>query len=204
MKLIFLALLAAVLAFWLDSRRLREERVCAAPVRHVAFLTPDECAGVIRAARAHGLRRSQVVGQRRDEISAIRTSYQVFLPHDLPEIEPIVAKAEALLGCSRRDFEEVQVVRYRPGQKYEAHYDSDDDVNSLLLRSDTLLMFLNTVEAGGHTEFPKLGTSVKPRTGMALHWKNIDSHGRILPCAFHGGMPVLRGEKWIATFWRRL
>ena len=37
------------------------------------------------------------VGDEGDEVSRIRTSHQVFLPHDHPAAEPVIAKAEALL-----------------------------------------------------------------------------------------------------------
>ena len=204
MLLLALTFLGVLLVFWVDRRQLAEERKCRGPVRLHGFLTDAECAGVIRAALARGLERSEVVGDEGGEVSRIRTSHQVFLPHDHPAAEPVIAKAEALLGCSRRHFEELQVVRYRPGQKYESHFDSDEDTPQPLLRTDTVLTYLNDVPAGGHTEFPKLGTSVKPRKGMAVHWKNIDSHGHVLPCAFHGGRPVEKGTKWICTVWRRV
>jgi prolyl 4-hydroxylase len=195
---------AAGVVMWLDYLRVKEERKCRRPVEHLDFLTDAECAAVIKAALARGLERSEITGTAGGEVSTVRTSHQVFLEHEHPAVEPVIAKAESLLGCSRKHFEQLQVVRYRPGQKYDAHYDSDSDTPRDDLRTDTLLMYLNDVESGGHTEFPKLKTSVTPRKGKAVHWKNVDSRGHVLPCAYHGGRPVEAGTKWICTVWKRL
>ena len=171
-----------------------------------AFLTPTECRGIIEAALAHGLERSEVVmpdsHDTASEVSRARTSYQVFLDYSLPEVEPIIAKAEKFLGIPRSRFESsLQVARYRPGQEYEDHYDSDDDTPLTKRRTDTLLMYLNDVESGGHTSFPKVDVEVAPKVGRAVHWKNVDDAGEILPCALHGSLPVTSGEKWICTVW---
>jgi len=195
--------LLVLLVLVLESRKLQEERSCRAPMQHVNFLTDVECRGVIDAATKRGLTRSEV-GDGEGQVSKVRTSHQVFLPHHISAVEPVIVKAEKLLGCSRKHFEQLQVVRYTAGQKYEAHFDSDDDTPPENRRTDTLLMYLNDPTAGGQTEFPKVGIEVDPEKGKAVHWKNLDSHGHLLPCAFHGGRPVTKGVKWICTVWKRL
>jgi prolyl 4-hydroxylase len=198
------ALCLVMLLFWVDYMTIKEERVCRAPVEHEDFLTPDECRAVIKAALAAGMERSEVVGKDGDAVSDVRTSSQVFLDHTIPAVQPILKKAEALLGTSRANFEHVQVVKYGPTQQYEPHYDSDEETPPEQLRRDTLLMYLNTCKAGGHTVFPKINKKVASQRGKAVHWKNVDSQGRVLPCAFHGGSPVISGSKWICTVWRGL
>jgi prolyl 4-hydroxylase len=202
--LLALALVVSLAFFWAQAAALRRQRVCAAPVAIDGFLSDAECRAVIEAALARGLTRSEVAAPEGDEISSIRTSEQVFLEHSHPAVAPVVAKAERLLGMPRKYFESVQVVRYTVGQRYEAHYDSDADTPSADLRSDTLLVYLNSVRAGGETVFPEVGLSVSPSPGKAIRWKNVDGEGRVLPCAFHGGLPVRRGVKWICTVWCKL
>ena len=191
----------AILLMWLDDVALRKERVCRAPREILDFLTPDECRAVIRAALAKGMERSEVVGADGNEISRVRTSSQVFLELEDPAVAPLVAKVEKLLGSSSSHFEQLQVARYGPGQKYEVHTDSDDETPREDLRRDTVLMYLNTCPKGGHTQFPKHGMTVEPRRGKAVQRRNVDSHGKLLPCADHGGMPVERGVKFVATIW---
>ncbi len=198
------ALCLVILIFWVDYVTIKDERVCRAPVEHENFLTPSECRAVIKAALAAGMERSEVVGKGGDEVSDVRTSSQVFLDHTVPAVQPVLEKAEALLGTSRTNFEHVQVVRYTRSQQYEPHYDSDEETPPEQLRRDTLLMYLNTCKAGGHTIFPKINKKVASQRGKAVHWKNVDSQGRVLPCAFHGGSPVISGSKWACTVWSRL
>lgn len=197
---VFLAfgLVGALAVQYLQHARVRFQRLCRTPVVMDEFLTPAECQAIITAAKAQGLERSEVGT---NTVSKARTSYQVFLEHDVPAVRPVIAKAERFLGVPRSRFESLQVARYNVGQKYEAHYDSDETTPQEDLRTDTLLMYLNNVDSGGHTAFPKAHTKVTPKRGRAVHWKNIDDTGGILPCAYHASLPVIKGEKWICTVW---
>jgi prolyl 4-hydroxylase len=205
--IIGLLLLGILWLFSVSREAFSTSKECHSPRVIDSFLTQEECHGVIKAALAQGLERSEVwIGgedpETHSEVSRERTSCQVFLDHRLPEVEPILAKAEKFLGIPRSRFEShLQVVRYKPGQEYEDHYDSDDETPVEKRRTDTLLMYLNDVESGGHTSFPKVQVEVTPRAGRAVHWKNVDEVGEVLPCALHGGLPVLSGEKWICTVW---
>lgn len=187
-----------VVIWTIQSMRLRNQRACVKPRVISNFLTPKECRDVIQAALRKGLERSEVGI---NTVSEVRTSDQVFLEHTVPAANAVISKAEKYLGLPRSRFESLQVARYTKGQKYEAHYDSDDETPAEELRSDTLLMYLTDVQSGGHTDFPKAGVRVKPAIGKAVHWKNTDDMGNILPCAYHGGLPVTNGTKWICTVW---
>lgn len=196
-----LGLVGAITMQYLQHVRVRFQRVCRKPVVMDGFLTRAECQAVIKAAQAKGLERSEVGV---NTVSNVRTSYQVFLEHDVPAVKHVIEKAEKFLGVPKSRFESLQVARYRVGQKYEAHYDSDETTPQEDLRTDTLLMYLNDVASGGHTAFPKAHTKVTPKRGRAVHWKNIDDTGGILPCAYHASLPVITGEKWICTVWVNL
>ena len=65
----------------------------------------------------------------------------------------------------------------------------------------TFMIYLSSVEAGGHTVFPQTGISVKPEAGSALFWFNIGAQNFIDSRSRHLGCPVLFGNKWIANKW---
>jgi prolyl 4-hydroxylase len=71
-------------------------------------------------------------------------------------------------------------------------------------RFASFLIYLNTVEAGGETRFPKLNISVKPIAGRALYFRNLYFNGTEHQLSLHGGDPVLKGEKYLATKWMRM
>ena len=63
------------------------------------------------------------------------------------------------------------------------------------------MIFLSTVEAGGHTIFPLLGLTVPPREGSALFWHTVNSAGDSDQRMKHLGCPVVHGDKWIVNKW---
>ena len=54
---------------------------------------------------------------------------------------------------------------------------------------------------GGGTDFPRLGVKVEPERGKAVKFLNCDAAGKPNPETLHAGLPVIRGEKWLATLW---
>ena len=68
----------------------------------------------------------------------------------------------------------------------------------------TFMIYLTSVEAGGHTIFPQPGISVKPVLGSALFWYNVGAQDNYDSRIFHLGCPVLYGNKWIANKWVKL
>ena len=65
------------------------------------------------------------------------------------------------------------------------------------------MVFLNEPAAGGETDFPELGLSIKPQRGAMLTWNNMDRDGRPNPSTLHAGTPVIEGDKYIVTQWYR-
>jgi prolyl 4-hydroxylase len=173
---------------------------CTRPVLISAFLSPSECAAIVRAAQKAGFQRSEVDDEK-NPISKVRTSDQVTLPLKHPAVAPIVKYVESMTGKNKKFFEDLQVVRYRPGQKYEGHYDTDDNTPEENVRTDTVLMYLNDDFEGGQTRFTTAGTTVTPQRGLAVWWKNVDAKGGILPCGKHEALPVKSGMKYACTIW---
>jgi prolyl 4-hydroxylase len=125
--------------------------------------------------------------------------------------------SKAACGPQRHDSgapmaEELQIVRYHPGQEYRPHHDAFDDseggrqakaMYGGRQREATILIYLNCPEEGGETVFPTLGLSVAPVPRAAVFWRNLYPDGSIDHRLLHGGAPVRRGVKYAANLWLR-
>ena len=65
------------------------------------------------------------------------------------------------------------------------------------------MIYLNTVQAGGQTHFPKLDVSVQPAVGTAVIWNSLYDDGTPNPDSLHHAKPVEQGFKAIITKWFR-
>ena len=71
-------------------------------------------------------------------------------------------------------------------------------------RSWTAMAWLSEPEAGGDTNFSRLGISFPPQAGSLLMWNNALPDGTVNREVLHAGMPVLRGVKYVITKWFRV
>lgn len=178
------------------------------------FLSDAECDHLINYARPK-LTASTVADQKTAQSvqHKQRTSTNMFCPYNhgdpiLLHIENRIAK---ITSIPHSHGENIQIAHYVTGAQYVAHFDSFD-LNapggaiygkSGGQRRATFLMYLNTPEEGGATYFPKAKISIVPVKGKAILFYNVDDTGKVDPLSLHGGAPVLKGEKWIATRWLR-
>ena len=175
------------------------------------LLSGDECDELIAQARTR-LARSETVETRTgmSEVNTARTSDGMFfLPAEFDICARVEKRMAALLGWPLENGEGLQVLRYGPGAEYKPHYDYFDPAEpgtpAILKRGGqrvgSLVCYLNTPEAGGATVFPDIGLDVAPVRGNAVFF----SYDRPHPAtrSLHGGAPVTRGEKWVATKWMR-
>ncbi len=175
------------------------------------FLSDEECIALMAEA-APRLLRSETVDNATggSEVNAARTSDGMFFTRgESPLIDGIERRIAALLRWPLENGEGLQVLRYRPGAEYRPHHDYFDPAQPgtprILQRGGqrvgTLVMYLNTPEAGGATTFPDVGLEVAPVRGNAVFF----SYDRPEPgtLTLHGGAPVTAGEKWVATKWLR-
>ncbi|MDQ3271200.1 MAG: 2OG-Fe(II) oxygenase, partial [Pseudomonadota bacterium] len=124
-------------------------------------------------------------------------------------VATIEARIAKLLDWPVENGEGLQVLRYGPGAEYKPHYDYFDPAEAgsatILARGGqrvaTLIMYLQEPVEGGATVFPDLRLQVVPRRGSAVFFSYSQAHPSSQ--SLHGGMPVLAGEKWIATKWLR-
>jgi len=175
------------------------------------LLSGQECDGLIEAARPRLARSLTVQTQTGgEEMNPDRTSQGMFFQRGESElIARIEARIARLLQWPVDRGEGVQVLRYRPGAEYKPHYDYFDPAEpgtpTILKRGGqrvgTVVMYLNQPEQGGGTTFPDIGLEVAPVRGNAVFF----SYDRPHPATrtLHGGAPVIRGEKWVATKWLR-
>jgi len=91
-------------------------------------------------------------------------------------IRGIEYRAASLFGLHMESVEPIQLVNYKPGEFYKTHHDSGavDDEDQVIAddptfsRLVTISVYLNDVEEGGETYFPKCGLKVKPEAGKAV------------------------------------
>ncbi|KAI8470885.1 MAG: hypothetical protein J3K34DRAFT_458598 [Monoraphidium minutum] len=117
--------------------------------------------------------------------------------------------------------EAFNILRYDLGAHYDSHMDTFDPKDfgeQDSQRMATVLVYLSDVEEGGETIFKREGRDnggveitdykscdkgfkYKPRKGDAVLFHSLDPDLKINPRSLHGGCPVIKGEKWVATKW---
>ncbi|WP_345240962.1 2OG-Fe(II) oxygenase [Pontibacillus salipaludis] len=159
----------------------------------------EECEGLITLSH-NRLNRSKV-GQSRDTNDMRTSSGMFFEENENSLVERIEKRLSTIMNIPTQHAEGLQILHYEPGQEYKAHHDffKQSDNN----RISTLVLYLNDVEEGGETFFPKLGLSVTPKKGMAVYFEYFYQDDELNNQTLHSGNPVVKGEKWIATQWMR-
>jgi len=156
---------------------------------------------------------SEVAGQSASKKSSARSSTGAFIqsnPKDklLTEIEQRIADVTHI---PKENQEAAYLLRYQPGQQYKPHFDYFDPayyeagrwIGKWGQRCATILMFLRHPEEGGETIFPKIGLEVMAGKGDAVLFYDTHVNGTLDPRSLHGGKPIIKGEKMIATKWIR-
>ncbi|MET1754730.1 2OG-Fe(II) oxygenase [Novosphingobium sp. RD2P27] len=172
------------------------------------FLDAHECAHVIRLIDAVA-RPSELV---RDEAyKNYRTSFSGDVDQADPVVKAIERRLSDLIGIDLSWGETVQGQRYYPGQEFKEHCDWfdtrqpywEDELRRGGQRSWTAMVYLNTVEEGGTTDFPRIEVSIPPQAGALLLWNNNLPDGTVNWDTMHAALPVVRGVKYVITKWFR-
>ena len=176
-------------------------------------ISPIECAYLIELAKPH-IKRAGVVLDEGYKESEGRTGSNHWLKYDEDDVvKSIGQRISGIVGLPLAYAESMQIIHYGPEQEYRPHFDA---FNLSLPKGQraakwggqrlvTALVYLNTVEAGGATQFPKLGITVPALPGRMVIFHNTtgDISGPH-PLSLHAGMPVEAGEKWAFNMWFRL
>ena len=190
----------------------------ADPILYVVdnFLNNDECDAFIKASEGK-LKPSTVISSDKPIHHESRTSKNCWIQHDANDIVHEVSKRFSILvQMLIRNAEQYQLVYYSKGAQYKPHYDSFDyetadgkkNWEPGGQRMITVIAYLNDVEEGGETGVPELDINVPPKKGDAVVFHNTlhddtTTHPKINPRSLHGGMPVIKGEKWMVNLWFR-
>ncbi|XP_062188338.1 probable prolyl 4-hydroxylase 6 [Phragmites australis] len=188
------------------------------------FLSDAECDHLVKLGKKK-VQRSMVADNAsgKSVMSTVRTSSGMFLDkRQDPVISRIEQRIAAWTFLPEENAENIQILRYEHGQKYDPHFDYfHDKVNQARggHRYATVLMYLSTVEKGGETVFPNAkgwesqpkddtfsecaqkGLAVKPVKGDAVLFFSLHVNGVPDPLSLHGSCPVIEGEKWSAPKW---
>lgn len=187
------------------------------------FLTDQECAEMVAAANKV-LFRSQVApyqNSNMNPVNDVRTSSQAWLNPNFGIQKTVVDRVMQLLSqFDPRSHEELQILKYEKGQKYDSHNDYFDpkfygaQANN---RAVTIFLYLTDVEEGGFTVFPRAGgrpppmefkscdkgLRVRPIKRAIAVFYDMDCYGQLDDTSLHGGCPPVRGTKWGGTLWVR-
>jgi prolyl 4-hydroxylase len=172
------------------------------------ILTREECADLIELARPRLERAKTIDTDGNQQVDHRRTSEGMFFTlNETPLIGRIEQRLATLLEMPVAHGEGLQILHYLPGQEYKPHFDWFDPTHPGFgiitaaggQRVASVVMYLNTPEQGGGTEFPEVGLTVSARRGSAVYFAYEGGD----PNSLHAGLPVIRGEKWIATKWLR-
>ncbi len=172
------------------------------------FLDAETCAGLVALIDAN--RRPSTISDSNGD-AAFRTSETC----DLNAAEPLVQQVEAAItaatGLDPIFGEPLQGQRYAVGQEFKAHTDYFEpngvDFQRYCSvagnRTWTVMVYLNTPEAGGATRFKAVDKTVQPETGKLVAWNNRRADRSLNPATIHHGMKVRAGVKYVITKWFR-
>ena len=172
------------------------------------FLDAETCAAICAAVDA--TRRPSTVADFNGDAS-YRTSETGDLPSDDPLTIALNEKITAFTGLDPLHGEPIQGQRYAVGQEFKQHTDyfepNGPDFEKFCgfsgNRTWTVMIYLNTPEAGGATRFKAIDKIVQPELGKLLAWNNRRPDGTLNPATMHHGMKVRAGTKYVVTKWFR-
>lgn len=173
-----------------------------------AFLKEEECERLTAIIKSR-LRVSEIAATREDD-AGYRTSNTCDLGFlDDPLIRDIDRRICSMIGIDASYSEVIQGQYYDVGQQFKEHtdyFEADQFEQYAAARGQrtyTFMIYLNDVEAGGETEFLRLGVKITPKSGRALIWNNLTPQGMPNHNTMHQAHPVLAGYKCVITKWFR-
>lgn len=177
-------------------------------------MSSEEADRLIELGGARGYERSADVGNEKSDgtfdtlVSSGRTSENAWCTDDCytdPIAQRVMQRIENITGVPGPNSENLQLLRYEKEQYYQTHndyipYQADRPCGARIL---TFYFYLNDVEQGGGTNFPRLGMTVTPKKGRAVLWPSVfdSSPNEKDPRSDHQALPVIEGVKYGANAW---
>ncbi|WP_428969819.1 prolyl hydroxylase family protein [Sphingomonas sp. Xoc002] len=171
-------------------------------------LPPELCAALI--ARIDAVRRPSTIADANGD-HAYRTSETGDLPADDPAVIDTERRIAMLTGLSGEYGEPIQGQRYAVGQEFKQHTDYFEpkglDYHRYCAlsgnRTWTVMLYLNTPDAGGATRFKVVDKMIQPEPGKMVAWSNRRADGSTNAATLHQAMKVRAGVKYVITKWYR-
>lgn len=171
------------------------------------FLSAEECAHIVSLIKSQ-CRPSTLTSYEQD--AQFRTSQTCDLGNlGDATVNAIDLRMCKLLGIDQSFSEPLQGQHYNPGQEFKPHTDYFESHEIaqhgavMGQRTYTMMIYLNDVESGGETHFPKINTVCKPRAGLAVIWNSLYPDGSPNANSLHHATPVIAGYKAVITKWFR-
>lgn len=116
-----------------------------------------------------------------------------------PIVDKLIRKCQSMTDRPLENFEDLQVLKYKPGGFYKPHQDTFSfDKNR---RMYTFIIALNDDYEGGETVFPIINKKYRLEKGDVLFFDTLNNYECMTKKALHGGAPVESGEKWVCNLW---
>eukprot|EP00928_Gymnodinium_smaydae_P056747 TRINITY_DN40073_c0_g1_i1.p1 TRINITY_DN40073_c0_g1~~TRINITY_DN40073_c0_g1_i1.p1 ORF type:complete len:361 (-),score=31.46 TRINITY_DN40073_c0_g1_i1:295-1377(-) len=137
-----------------------------------------------------------------------RTSDQIWCSHPACKataaVQRLVGRVVNTTGIAHDNYEDVQVLRYLPGQRFRDHSDFILEQNRFACGPRVLTLFVylsDSPDAGTH--FPLLNLTVQARRGSAALWPSTTSDNIFdyEPLSVHEGLPPSSTTKFAANIW---
>jgi hypothetical protein len=197
-----------------DAPRHAIQRHCESPEIATCdtLLSDEECRYLIYSG-ARFIERSQVVHPETGQPLEfeVRTSQDMtFVPRaDEAGIRILQHRMGDMAGFALANCEPLTLLHYGIGDQYRPHRDYfNPSAPSLAMpggqRHSTVCVYLNDVQEGGDTIFPDVGVTVRPKRGRAVMFRNLHADGSADSHSLHAGLPVIAGDKWLASCWIRV
>ena len=173
------------------------------------FLTGRECSTLISMALRRELRHRRFEYKEKNKI--IKKDVPVrdlkFTRGANKTIATIEKRIEKVTSIPQEHGAGFLISHYSTGGYNKPHFDfMGDRTHPNYNRLITFLIYLNDVEEGGETYFPVPGLKVIPKKGRAVFWHNFFNIEDYRNPNFklredhdssHGGMNVVKGDKWM-------
>lgn len=174
----------------------------------------EETDRLIDLGHGRGYERSADVGSEKADgtfdslINSGRTSTNAWCTDECntdPVAQAVMERIANITGIPETNSENLQLLRYNEDQYYHTHNDYIEyqAERPCGVRLMTFYVYLNDVESGGGTNFPRLNLTVTPKKGRVVMWPSVFDHapnqkdGR----SDHQAFPVKSGIKYGANAW---
>jgi prolyl 4-hydroxylase len=174
------------------------------------FLSDEECDSLLEEINKETFSNSTITNVNESDKN-YRTSSTCYLDSKSKGMyQKLDKKICNILNISKYRSEPMQAQKYSVGQEFKQHTDyfcntdyNKDHLKNGGQRTWTFMIYLNNVDEGGETRFNLVDLDFAPVKGCAIFWNNLNKNANENVFSTHGGLPILKGEKYIITKWFR-